>query len=151
MASVEAVALPAAMQPEDLNGWIADAAMRAALQTDQAFVALDELEGLMTQSAPALVRLAALDGAPFLAVVGCRGKFVRALGPDLAIHQVRVTTITATVPRPFEARVEGAIDQVLSRMSLAGRSRSRARVAMIADRLKPVRFRGCWLFAARRC
>jgi ATP-binding cassette subfamily B protein len=145
VASVEAVALPATLEPEHLNGWIADTATRAALQADQAFVALDEIEHLISKSAPALIRLAALDDAPFLAVVRCRGKFVGALGPDLAIHQVRVTTISAAVRRPFEAPIEGAIDLVLGRMSLAGRSRSRARAAMIADRLKSVRFRGCWL------
>src|SRR5216683_2296849 len=95
MASVEAVPLSASVRPEHLDGWITDAATRAALQADQAFVALDELEGLISQSAPALLRLAALDGAPFLAVVGCRGKFVRVLGPDLAIHQFRATTVSA--------------------------------------------------------
>ena len=143
--SLEAVALPNSVLPEQLDGWIESAAARAGLQVDQAFISLDEIDHLITYSAPALLRLAALDTAPFLAVVERRRRFVYTLGPDLRIHRLDVKAVSAVVRQPFEAQMEGDIDQVLGRMTLFGCSRSRARGAMLADRLKSTRFRGCWL------
>lgn len=143
--SVEAVALPDNFDVDQLNAWIDTVAAQAGLQADQAFVALDEIDGLVSHSAPALIRVAAVAGAPFLAVLGRRGRFVRALGPDLRVHRIPATAVAAAVRNPFEASVEGEVDRVIDRMNLAGRSRALARKTMIADRLKAARFRGCWL------
>src|SRR5207249_4962349 len=116
--SLEAVALPNSVPPEQLDGWIESAAARAGLQVDQAFISLDEIDHLITYSAPALLRLAALDTAPFLAVVERRRRFVCALGPDLRIHRLDVKAVSAVVRQPFEAQMESDIDQVLGRMTL---------------------------------
>lgn len=137
--------LPDHLPASRLHTWIEATAERGGLQAEQVFVALDELELLLKQSAPALLRLAALEGAPFLAVLGCRGRHVLAWGPDLRVHRVRVQTVQAIVRQPFESPVEAGIDQILDRMELDGRSRARARTKMLADRLRAVRFRGCWL------
>jgi ATP-binding cassette subfamily B protein len=143
--SVDAVTVPDNFPADQLNVWIETAAAQVGLQADQAFVALDEIEALACSSAPALIRLAALDSAPFLAIVGRRGRFVHALGPDLRVHRIRATSIGTAVRRPFEEPIEGEIERVIDRMNLSGRPRVRARRAMIADRLQAARFRGCWL------
>ena len=143
--SVEAVTLPDNFPADQLYVWIETAAAQAGLQADQAFVALDEIDGFASNSGPALIRLAALDGAPFLAVIGSRGRFVRAIGPDLRVHRIRAGSIRAAVRRPFEEPIASEIERVIERMALSGRARARARDAMVADRLKAARFRGCWL------
>ena len=141
----ESILVPREVVDSELNPWIEAAATRAGLQADRVFVGLDELDALVAHGAPALLRMAAVEGSPFLAILGARNGRVRAIGPDLRIHSVHRATVSATVRRPFEEPIEGDIDHVLVRMALASGSRRRARARMIADRLKPVRFRGCWL------
>jgi ATP-binding cassette subfamily B protein len=141
----EPVSLPDDLPVEQMNGWIERAADQTGVQADQAFVALHEINVLLATGAPALIRLTAVEGAPFLAVLGGRGRFVRALGSDLRVHRVEARAVVATIRRPFEASVEVEVDAVVERLQLTGRSRVRARNAMLADRLKTARFRGCWL------
>src|SRR6185436_13864081 len=74
-----------------------------------------------------------------------RGRFVRTLGSDLRVHRLDIKAVAATIRRPFETSVEADIDLIVERLQLAGRARARARKAMMADRLKTARFRGCWL------
>ncbi len=145
LATVEAPAMPAAHPQEQLHSWIEQAAARADLQADQQFLALDELDDFLSHAAPALLRLTAVDGSPFLALAGRRGRFVLALGPDLRIHRLRADIVRAAVKRPFEAALEAEIATVLNRMKLKGRARARARAGMMTERLRPVRFRGCWI------
>jgi ATP-binding cassette subfamily B protein len=141
----EPVALPDDLPIERLSGWIESAAERSGVQVDQAFVTLEEIDVLLSAGGPVLIRLAAIPGAPFLAVVGRRGRFVRALGSDLRVHRLNVKAVAATIRRPFESSVEADIDLIVERLQLTGRGRARARSAMMADRLKTARFRGCWL------
>jgi ATP-binding cassette, subfamily B, bacterial len=141
----EPVAVPADLPIEQVTSWIETVAGQSGIQADQAFVALDEIDVLLSSGAPVLIRLAALKGAPFLAVLGRRGRIVRALGSDLHVHRVDARVVVATIRRPFEASVEVDIDQVVERLQLSGRARVRARDAILNDRLKTARFRGCWL------
>jgi ATP-binding cassette subfamily B protein len=145
LAPVEAVTMPAAYPQEDLHTWIEQAATRADLQADQTFLALDELDDFLLETAPSLLRLSGIEGTPLLALVGRKGRFVRALGPDLRVHRLPLCLVRQVVRRPFEAAVEGDVETVLDRMQLRTRARSRARDAMVAERLKPVRFRSCWI------
>lgn len=145
LAPVEAVAMPDTYPQEDLHNWIEQAATRADLQADQTFVALDELDDFLSETGPSLLRLSGIEGTPLLALVGRKGRFVLALGPDLRVHWLPLSLVRQLVRRPFEAAVEGDVETVLDRMQLGTRARSRARAAMLAERLKPVRFRSCWI------
>ena len=145
VAMSDPVSVPADLPIEQVSSWIETVAGQSGIQADQAFVALDEIDVLLSSGAPVLVRLAAVEGAPFLAVLGRRGRFVRVLGSDLRVHRVDARAVVATIRRPFEASVEVDIDRVVERLQLSGRSQVRARNAMLADRLKAARFRGCWL------
>src|SRR5580765_5358789 len=77
------VVVPDDLPIEQVSSWIETVAGQSGIQADQAFVALDEIDVLLSSGAPVLVRLAAIEGAPFLAVLGRRGRFVRVLGSDL--------------------------------------------------------------------
>ena len=123
----EPVALPDDLPIERLSGWIENAAERSGVQVDQAFVTLEEIDVLLSAGGPVLIRLAAIAGAPFLAVVGRRGRFVRTLGSDLRVHRLDVKAVAATIRRPFETSVEADIDLIVERLQLTGRARARAR------------------------
>lgn len=129
---------------ERLDLWIETAAAHAGLQADQVFVGLDELDAVLAYGAPVLLRMAAIQGAPFLAVVGTAWGRVLAFGPDRKVHRLPASAVVAVLRQPFEAPIEADVESVLDGFAL-GHRRERARARMIADRLKSVRFRGCWL------
>lgn len=140
-----AATLPAGhVAPDRLNAWIETAAAYAGLHTDQVFVALDELDSLLTHSGPALVRVAAIEGMLFLAVLGAARGRLLVLGPDRRVHRLQTSMVVSLLRAPFELPVEADVDRGLDTLGL-GRGRERARARMIADRLTSVRFRGCWL------
>src|SRR5689334_16127643 len=74
---LETVALPDDLSVDQLHQWIETSAAQIGIQAEQAFVALDDIDTLLSSAAPALIRLSALEGAPLLAIVGRRGRFVR--------------------------------------------------------------------------
>jgi ATP-binding cassette, subfamily B, bacterial len=141
----EAPTLPGDLSFEELNTWIERSADQCGVQADQAFLTLDEIGALLATGGPALIRLSALEGAPLLAVLGQRGRFVRVLGRDLRAHRIETRTVTSLIRRPFEAPVENELNHIIDGLKLKGPARVRARAAMMADRLKSARFRGCWL------
>src|SRR3954469_8935961 len=89
----EAVATPEALSVNKLNTWIETAADRVGVQAEQAFVGLDELDVLLSNGGPALIRLAALENTPFIAVLGRRRRFVLTLGRDLRVHRLDRRTV----------------------------------------------------------
>src|SRR5690242_15996701 len=82
----EPVLLPDDLRVEQITDWIESLGEQTGIQVDQAFVALDELDVMLSTAAPVLIRLSAIEGAPFLAVLGRRGRYVRALGRDFRVH-----------------------------------------------------------------
>src|SRR5580765_1851094 len=116
VAASEPISLSADLPIEQMNDWIERAADQTGVQAEQAFIALDEIDVLLSTGGPVLVRLSALEGAPFLAVVGCRGRFVPTLGPDFRVHQVLTQAVVATIRRPFEASVESDVEPVVERL-----------------------------------
>ncbi len=141
----EGVVPPQEVSEEQFPTWLEAAATRTGVQADQVFVALDELDSLLTHGAPLLVRIACLDGAPLLAIAGSMRGRVMAMAPDGRVHRLKTSTILAAILAPFETPVEAAVDDVVGRMALPRRRRARARARMISDRLRMTRFRGCWL------
>jgi ATP-binding cassette subfamily B protein len=141
----EPILLPDDLRVEQITEWIESLSEQTGIQVDQAFVALDELDVMLSTAAPVLIRLSAIEGGPFLAVLGRRGRYVRVLGSDFRVHLLHARIVLETIRRPFEASVEADVEPVVERLQLKGRSRTRARRAMLADRLRSARFRGCWL------
>jgi ATP-binding cassette subfamily B protein len=133
------------LNAEELTVRLGAAADRAGLQIDQVFVGLDELDTLLSHSAPALLRLAALEGAPLLAILGSKGQSIMALSPDRRVYRVHIAAIRAVVRQPFDAPIEAAVDRLLECLHLSPSIRPRARTKLMADRLQSVRFRGCWI------
>jgi ATP-binding cassette, subfamily B, bacterial len=141
----EPILLPDDLPVEQIGDWLESLGEQTGVQVDQAFVTLEELDVMLSTAAPVLIRLLGIEGAPFLAVLGRRGRYVRALGSDFRVHLLHAPAVVETIRRPFEASVEADVEPIVERLQLKGRSRARARSAMLADRLRSARFRGCWL------
>ena len=129
----DAALTPREVSEEQFPAWLESAATRAGLQAEQVFVALDELDSLLVHGAPVLVRIACLDGAPLLAIVGSTRGRVLAIAPDGRIHRLKAATVLAAIRAPFETPIEGAVDDVVERMALPRRRRERVYDAFQPD------------------
>ncbi len=130
---------------EQLGTWMEAAADRGGIQVNQVVAGLDELTTLALRGAPLLLRIGMAEEGRFLAVARGRGRHLSVLGPDLRLHTIPVSMVSEHLRRPFEAPIEAEIDDLLCRMRVSGGGRIRARTMMLAERLKSVRLRSCWL------
>ena len=104
-----------------------------------------EVGQLISGAAPALLKLPS-DGEPrFLLLYGTGRKRVRLLAPDLTIRRVNRETVRDAVCQRIEAPLVPEVDGMLLKAGVARRRRSRAREAILRERLSSVRIGGCWL------
>lgn len=141
----ETFAPPPDATSEQFTAWMEAAAERGGIQANQVVAELDEIATLTHRGAPLLFRVRVADTDRFLAVLGGRGRHVSALAPDLRRRRILVATLREAIQRPFEKPVEADVDRLLDRMRSTGRRRARARTALLAEQLRSVRLRTCWL------
>ncbi len=106
-------------------------------------VAYGDLEARLRSELP----LIAAVGNGFAAVVGCRGRKVVLLTPELRTRRVDVDVIAGELRRAVEAPAREAIERVLDHAEIAPARRAVARQAVLDERLRAVRLRG--LYALR--
>ena len=141
---VEQQTPPPHLDAEAIGAWIEGEADRGGFQAEPRFVPLADIDALIASAPPALLQLRAWPGEPFLALVGCRGRTLTAVGSDRRFHRIRVEVVRTAICREFEAPLAAEIDRSLDGIGLAPAKRARARAALLRERLAPVRFRGCW-------
>ena len=145
LAAVEQHAPPPDLDAEAMSTWIQVEADRGGFQAEPSFVPLAGIDALIASAPPALLRLRAWPGEPFLALVGRRGRMLTAVGPDGRFHRIRSQVVRDAVRLEFETPLTPDIDRSLDAIGLAAAKRARARAALLRERLAPVRFRGCWV------
>ena len=136
---------PPDLDADAMSTWIEVEADRGGFQAEPRFVPLADIDALIASAPPALLRLRAWPGEPFLALVGRRGRMLTAVGPDRRFHRIRSDVIRDGICLEFEAPLTPGIDRSLDGIGLAPAQRARARAALLRERLAPVRFRGCWV------
>jgi ATP-binding cassette subfamily B protein len=142
--SVEQQQPPPDLDAETMSTWIEVEAARGGFQAEPSFVPLADIDVLLTSAAPALLRLQALPGEPYLALAGRDGRTISALGPDRRRHRLRLDIVRDAVCAEFEAPLAHDIDRSLDAIGLPPGKRARARAAIVRERLASIRFRGCW-------
>src|SRR5579872_2303096 len=131
-------------EPAVLNRWVETAAATLGLEAEPADVRYSELEDYLRTAGPAVVRLTH-DGEPqFLAVLEARGRKVRVLGPDFAVHNFAAARLKAQLCRAIEAPLAGEIDRILDQAGIPARRRVRTGNAILADRLAPRKVADGW-------
>jgi ATP-binding cassette subfamily B protein len=115
--------------------WVEACAASAGLEAEPATVHYSELEEYLGSAGPALIRLS-LDGEiRFLALVEARGRKVRVLGSDFAIHTFSTAGLKARLCREMDAPLAAEIEQILDVAGMPAGRRDRTRNAILDDRL----------------
>jgi ATP-binding cassette subfamily B protein len=123
--------------------WIEASAAGMGLEAEEVEVPYSEVESLIGRAAPALLRLPA--GAGFLALVRSGGRGAVLLGPDHRLHRVGMAAVRDLLCRELDDRAGPEVDGLLVQAEVPPRRRSRARAALLRERLGPTRVGGCWL------
>ena len=125
--------------------WIEAVARGMSLEAKEVFFSYSEIEQTISTSGPALLRLRINGGTRFLLLLRRKGRKVCILDSDLREHQVRPSLICANLSAELEAPLAPELDRLLDRIGVPKRRRTKARAAILRERLSPFTLGGIWL------
>lgn len=145
--SAQLARLPDDFQPDDdeaLGAWINSNADQLSLEAKTIFASYAELEQVVRAIGPALIRLRAGQEVRFLAVVRSGWRKAVLLVPDLRKCKVSTKIICAALREPLEFPLTSQLDSLLERVGVARHRRSKARQAILRERLSAINIGGFW-------
>jgi ATP-binding cassette subfamily B protein len=135
---------PRGASPEEVERWIGAAAGAMDVEAEPVEAAYGEVEALVRQSAPALLRLP--DDPPrFLLLLAGGWRTVRLLGPDHQSRRVPVAALRDRLRGGLDADLGPEVDRLLAAAAVPAHRRARTRAAILAERLSQRRIGGCWI------
>ena len=130
---------------EGLGRWIEATAGSLGLEAEPVDVFYAEVARLVRSAGPALLRLPGVGEPHFLALLSGRRRAVSILGPDHRLHRLRPDVICRALCHELEQLHMARVDQLLGEAKVPKRRQARARVAILHERLSPVRLHDAWL------
>ena len=130
---------------EGLGRWIEATAGSLGLEAEPVDVSYAEVERLVRSAGPALLRLPGAGEPHFLALLSGRRRAVSILGPDHLLHRLRPDVICRALCHELEQLHIAQVNQLLGAAKVPKRRQARARVAILHERLSPVRLDDGWL------
>ncbi len=133
---------------EILGNWIKATAERLNLEAEPVFSSYAELDQLIHAGGPALLRLRDGEEQRFLALLGrsWQGwRKVLVIDPNLRERKVAPALIATAMREVIEAPLTPQLDLLLERVGVAKRKRTKARRAILGERLSAVMLDGFWL------
>jgi ATP-binding cassette subfamily B protein len=143
-----AVAVPTAPEQiahdkDALTQWIETAAAWLGVEAEPLAVRHQEVQPLLNNPGPALLRLPD-NGVRFLLLLGNRCGTVSILRPDLGIERLSPMMIRDFLCQPLEATLVPEVDAGLADADISGERQKQARTAMLSERLRDHLVSDCW-------
>src|SRR5215210_7323762 len=129
----------------DLGSWIGTAAAAMGLEAEPVDVSYREVDSLVRQSAPALLRLPGEGPPRFLALLRGGRRTAVLLDPERRPRKIPVPEICQALRREHDDRLGPEVDRLLDEAEVPARRRDRARAAILAERLGRTRIGGAWI------
>ncbi len=133
-----------AFDDDALGQWLEASAGLLGLEVEQVESPYAEVERFIRDAGPAILRIPGEVEPRFLALLSGRRK-VSVLTPDLAVHRLKPEVIRAALCREIEAPLMAEMDQLLELAGVPEHRRTRARTAILRERLSAARIGGHWL------
>jgi ATP-binding cassette, subfamily B, bacterial len=135
--------LPAALSDgHNLSEWIESAAQHLGCEAEPIQSNYRDLESDLANAYPALLRL---DESLFLAIVGCGGKRLRVLAPDLRVHSIATRSVAALIREPEERPARASYDQLFAEAKVPSSRQAKTVCLLAAEQLGDKRFDQCWM------
>jgi ATP-binding cassette, subfamily B, bacterial len=138
------VANPQSPTPQGVDAlahWLESAALTIGFEAQPAETTYADFERDLPHMGPALLHVPTESGPAFLAIL--RGSII--LTPDLRKVRADPALIRSALCAGFEAPVLSEIQETLARAEIPESKQSRARDAILKERLSSKRIRGIWL------
>ena len=129
---------------EALDRWIEAAAGYLDLEAEPLEMRYAEIEQIVRNTGPALLRLPGKDAPRFLALLNGQ-RIVSILGPDFAVHKLQPVVVCTALSEELEAPVAAEVDRLLDEAGVRKRRRPQARAAILRELLSSERLTGSWL------
>lgn len=128
----------------DDDEWVEAVAASLGVEVEAAELPYAEVERQLRSAGPAILRIPGAEGPRFLALMKGRRR-VTLLGPDLTVRRLKTEVVRTALCQPLETPLLSEVDQMLNRASVPKRRQTRARQAILGQRLGGERVSGCWL------
>lgn len=129
----------------DLEPWIETAAAAMGLEAEPVDVSYREVESLVRQAAPALLRLPGEGPPRFLLLLRGGRRNAVILDPERRPRKVPVAAVARELRREHDDRLAPEVDRLLEEAEVPARRRDQARAALLAERLGRTRIGGAWI------
>lgn len=149
---VELPAPPARLNLRDittLEKWVEGVAGQLEVDATGITTTYNEIDTLVLQSAPALLRLLVEGEWRLLAVLprrfGSLPGTIRLLGPDLKVYRVGLDEVVGSLKLRLEAPFVAEVDEMLETAGVPERAREKARAGILRERLSALPVKMGWI------
>ena len=129
---------------EEIGRWIGATATWMGIESDSAEPTHGEIASLLRATGPALFRLPGAEEPRFLAILEGNRRRVTILGPDLEVHRLALREVRDFLCQGPETELRPEVDQLLRTADLSPRHQTRAREAILRQRLGNAPLGSCW-------
>lgn len=136
---------PAGDERVAVGSWLTAAAGRLGVDVEPVSTTYDDVEQLLRDGGPAILRLPAEDGERYGLLVGARGDAVTLLAPDGECRQQPLESVRAALAGYLEERLAPDVEQMLATVGVAESRRPGARRALLSQRLGSRLIAAGWL------
>lgn len=128
-----------------LSGWVESTAGLLGLEAEPVETTHREIESFLEGAGPALVPIPDNGERRYLALIGGKGRNLLILAPELSTHRLRRKIVCDAIAAELEAPLEQTVENLLAKAGVSPRRLSRARAAVLGERLSEARVSGGWL------
>lgn len=153
------------LQGDSLDRWLDAAAGQMGVEVESVSAGYSEMDRLLRYAPPALIPLydavdqagptsrspisstavseGGVEAPRFLIAIKSNRRRVTVLGADGAVHHLSLSLVRAAIWATQEMPLFGEIDDLLADAGVPKAQQSRARTAMVGERLRHLELRGC--------
>lgn len=137
--------IPPLTEEETPDQWMEFVCQRLGIEAVSVETPYTEIEKMLKDVGPAILRLPDKDTPKFLAILKGKRQRISVLAPDLSVRRIPLENIRTGLCHELEAPLADPIDQLLSRTGVPENRRKKARIAILREQLNSARIGGCWL------
>ncbi len=133
------------LESSQVSSWVESAATWLGIEAQTVEIPYARIDGFLLGGGPALARLPGPGAPRFLLLLRGRGRRVRLLGPDLAVHAAPVAAVRAALCAAIAGPALADVERLLDIADVPMTRRPRARAGMLSERVRSVRVSDCWV------
>ncbi len=130
---------------QKFSRWLETTASNLGLEAEPTFSNYIEVEKLLDRAAPALLRVSCENKTYLLVLLGRSRSKIAILGSDRLVYRLPSEKIRALICEPIEAPLLPEVEQLLGEAGVAKHHQTKARTAILRERLSDAWIGSCWL------